>query len=157
MAIALLTLAIILSLFLLSVAAQAQDLGFFMGSMFDRLDTNHDGALSKEEISSARGRMFDRMDTNHDGVVTVAEIEAARASAQARGAKRLANIAKLRSEMPTPSERLAAMDGNHDGKITREEFVNSSPWFDRMQKNGGVVTKADFAAFIDQNQIDKKR
>jgi hypothetical protein len=48
------------------------------------------------------------------------------------------------------------MDKNHDGKITREEFVNSSPWFDRLQKNGGV-SKADFAAFIDQSQSEKKQ
>ena len=50
--------------------------------------------------------------------------------------------------MRTPSERFAAMDKNRDGKITREEFVEPSPWFDRLQKNG-VVTKADFAALLD--------
>jgi len=156
MAISLITLAIILSLFLFSLAAQAQDLGFFAESMFDRLDTNRDGVLTKDEVRAARAEMFDRIDTNRDGVVTVAEIEAAKASRQERSAKRLARLAELRAQMQTPSERLAAMDKDGDGKITREEFVNQSPWFDRMQKNGGVVTKADFAAFLDKKQNDKQ-
>lgn len=156
MAIALITFATILALFLFSVAAQAQDLGFLMGSMFDRIDANRDGVISKEEVRTARAQMFDRIDANHDGVVTVAEIEAAKASRQERAARRLARLTELRAEMPTPSERLAAMDKDGDGKISRAEFVSQSPWFDRMQKAGGVVTKEDFAAFIDEKQGDKQ-
>jgi Ca2+-binding EF-hand superfamily protein len=157
MAISLITFAAMLGLFLFSIAAQAQDLGFFAESMFDRLDANHDGVLSKDEVRAARAETFDRIDTNHDGVVTVAEIEAAKASRQERAAKRLSRLAELRAQMQTPSERLAAMDKDGDGKISRAEFVNQSPWFDRMPKNGaGVVTKADFAAFLDKAQNAKQ-
>ncbi len=46
------------------------------------------------------------------------------------------------------------MDKNRDGKITREEFVSASPWFDRLQK-AGAITKAEFAAIIDGKQNEK--
>lgn len=156
MAIALITFATILGLFLFSIAAHAQDLGFLMGSMFDRLDTNRDGVITKDEVRAARAQTFDRIDANRDGVITVTEIESAKGRMQERAARRLARMAELRAEMPTPSERLAAMDKNGDGQISRAEFVDQSPWFDRMQKNGGVVTKEDFAAFIDKRQSDKQ-
>ena len=50
--------------------------------------------------------------------------------------------------MATPSERFSAMDKNHDGKVTREEFADSTSWFNRIAKNGGI-TKDDFVKFLD--------
>ena len=46
------------------------------GSSFGRLDENHDGKLSRAEMSSGRERdaavnaIFDRIDTNHDGYIS---------------------------------------------------------------------------------------
>jgi len=50
--------------------------------------------------------------------------------------------------MATPSERFVDMDKNHDGKVTREEFADSTSWFNRIAKNGGI-TKDDFVKFLD--------
>jgi hypothetical protein len=49
-----------------------------------KLDTNHDGQLSREEVKGhARlEKGFDRMDTNKDGVLSKEELEAARAKAK---------------------------------------------------------------------------
>jgi glycine/D-amino acid oxidase-like deaminating enzyme len=84
----------------------------FSDSMFQRLDTNHDGTLTRQEAEAVvqqmggRGHMiertfgtaqsltltqfeaaalarFDAEDTNHDGVVSAAERDAARAARQA--------------------------------------------------------------------------
>ncbi len=43
-----------------------------------RMDTNHDGQVSREEFRAAGVADFDRLDTNKDGVVTRAEIDASR-------------------------------------------------------------------------------
>ncbi|HSQ95226.1 MAG TPA: EF-hand domain-containing protein [Croceibacterium sp.] len=44
-----------------------------------RMDTNHDGQVSREEFLAAEVADFDRLDTNKDGIVTRAEIDASRA------------------------------------------------------------------------------
>jgi hypothetical protein len=86
---ALVAVAIILGLLPLGVGiANAQVLGFLADSIFDRLDTNHDGILSRDEVRAARSTMFDRIDTDRSGTATLAEIEAAKAKAQERRAKR---------------------------------------------------------------------
>ena len=131
-------------------AAQAQEPGRFAERMFDRIDADHDGVLTRAEVQAARGRMFDRLDTNHDGAVTAAEAEAARNQAQARAAGRLARLAERRAQMPTQGERLAALDGNRDGLVSRGEFVAGTDWFDRLDTTGRGVTKAQFAASLDQ-------
>jgi Ca2+-binding EF-hand superfamily protein len=45
---------------------------------FDAADTNHDGALSREEAKATQmiSHHFDEIDANHDGLVTLAEIQA---------------------------------------------------------------------------------
>src|SRR5690349_1438104 len=51
------------------------------GQWFSRLDTNHDGAISKDEATAAAQarvqKMFDRLDANHDGLITQEEMRAA--------------------------------------------------------------------------------
>jgi hypothetical protein len=73
---------------------------------FDRLDTNHDHALSLEEFQARpdfgakwREFEFDRADANHDGKVSRAEAQQA------------------------AKERFERLDANHDGVLTREELA----------------------------------
>jgi Ca2+-binding EF-hand superfamily protein len=73
---------------------------------FDRLDTNHDHALSLEEFLAQpdfgehrREFVFEHADQNHDGKVTRAEAEQA------------------------AKERFARLDANKDGVVTRDEFA----------------------------------
>lgn len=150
---ALVTAAIVLGLTLLGVAlAHADEVGGLAESMFDRLDANRDGIVTRDEVEAARGRVFDRLDADHDGAASAAEIEAAREAARKRGMKRLSRVADLRANMASPSERFEAMDLDKDGKLSRQEFVGASPWFDRISKNGGSLSKADFSRFLDAAQ-----
>ena len=76
------------------------------GQWFNRLDTNHDGAISKDEATAAAQarvqKMFDRLDANRDGLITQDEM---RAAAQAR-----------RAEMNAKADaRFKAADKNGDG------------------------------------------
>jgi len=84
------------------------------GRWLSQLDTNHDGAVSKEEASAAAqarvDKMFANVDANHDGLITQEEL---RAAAQAR-----------RAEMKAKAvARFKAADKNGDGFVTKEEFA----------------------------------
>jgi hypothetical protein len=53
--------------------------GRMMGMMARMADTNHDGAVSRDEFVAAALQRFDRMDANKDGTVTPDERQAAHA------------------------------------------------------------------------------
>ncbi len=125
-------------------AGQAQEPDRFANRMFDRIDADHDGVLTRSEVQVARSRMFDRLDADRDGTLTTAEAEAARNQARARAARLSERFAG------TQGERLAALDRNRDGLVSRDEFVAGTGWFDRMDSTGRGVTKAQFAALINQ-------
>jgi Ca2+-binding EF-hand superfamily protein len=80
-------------------------------AQFDAADANHDGVLTKEELTAVMtaqmgsappqqmiDTIFAAMDTDHDGKVTAAEAE------------------KLRGD------RFDQADANHDGTLTAEEM-----------------------------------
>jgi Ca2+-binding EF-hand superfamily protein len=99
------------------------------GQWFSRLDTNHDGAISKDEASAAADARVDRMfanaDTNHDGLITQDEL---RAAAQAR---RAAMKAKF-------DARIKAADKNGDGVLSKDEAAALPMFarrFDRLDIN----------------------
>jgi Ca2+-binding EF-hand superfamily protein len=82
------------------------------GRWFSQLDTNHDGAVSREEAAAAAqarvDKMFAKVDTNNDGLITQEEL---RAAAQARRAEAKAKAAA----------RFKAADKNSDGFLSKEE------------------------------------
>jgi hypothetical protein len=124
--------------------AHAQDPDRLTGAVFDRMDTNSDGFVTKNEAQAARIRLFDRLDADGDGFVTTAEADTARSR---RG--RFARAAELRAQMVPQGERLAELDTNRDGRISRDEFVaGGTPMFDRLDTTGRGLSRADFAAFL---------
>ena len=71
----------------------------------ERVDTNHDGKISKEERDAARAKYEERFkaaDTNHDGGLSRDEI-------------------KKSGEFRAIERNFDAMDTNKDGKVTLEE------------------------------------
>jgi Secreted protein acidic and rich in cysteine Ca binding region len=90
-----------------------------------RLDTNKDGRINRDEIMPRMAKRFTAVDANGDKVVTVAEIDA---MLQKR-------LEARRTKM------LELMDANKDGSITEAEFNRvADSMFDKADTdhNGGV-------------------
>lgn len=52
--------------------ARFHDIG---AKRFDRIDSDHNGKLSKAEFAAPAEKMFDRLDRNHDGVIAPDELQ----------------------------------------------------------------------------------
>jgi Ca2+-binding EF-hand superfamily protein len=111
------------------------------GRWFSQLDTNHDGAVSREEATAAAqarvDKMFANLDTNHDGLITQDEL---RAAAEARRAEMKAKAAA----------RFKAADANGDGLLSKEE-ATAIPMlarrFDRLDTNqDGMLSPEEIEA-----------
>lgn len=97
--------------------------------MFKRLDTNHDGRISRDEWTR-KPEAFDRLDANSDGAITLEEAEAA--------SKHAADRAR---------EAFATMDQNQDAQVSREEWKGTPEAFDRLDVNrNGVITREELQA-----------
>lgn len=129
--------------------ATANEIGPTAERLFARADSNQDGYISKDELHAIRARWFDRLDSDGDGHVSPAELQAARQSAGQQRGRRLARLAERRGSRPDPQARLAALDRNGDGRISREEFVTGADErFDRLAGSRGVG-RAEFAVLIE--------
>ncbi len=88
-----------------------------------RIDTNHDGAASREEwvAYGNHDAGFTAIDTDKDGRVTVAELRAFRAA----NAKTDAERAALKAENPKfdPDIAIRMADTNRDGGVSEAEWV----------------------------------
>jgi Ca2+-binding EF-hand superfamily protein len=111
------------------------------GRWFSQIDTNHDGAISKEEaLAAAQARIdkqFAKVDTNHDGLITQEEL---RAAAQARRAEAKAKAAA----------RFKAEDKNGDGFLSKDEAAANrflARRFDQLDTNkDGMLSPEEVAA-----------
>jgi Ca2+-binding EF-hand superfamily protein len=114
---------------MLTLPAMAQRAMQDPSQIFDQADTNHDGRVSRDEFLAARSARFDKLDRNHDGDLTDADIPAF-----------LQSNASMMQKMHA---MLASADTNHDGKVSREEFVQQGmQLFDMADTNhDGYVDK----------------
>ena len=125
------------------------DVAAHVQKMFARLDTNHDGFITKAEVDALEAqhadklekraerfdpaKIFDRLDANHDGKVTEAEAEAAHHEhAVAKGGQPA--IAKA-----TGAGRMfARADANKDGILTRAEFDTAAAQMKAHMEQAGM-------------------
>jgi len=106
---------------------------------FNEADSNHDGNISQSEWQSASLREakehFTRLDANRDGKVSRAEMDQARSEHMGRHGERGGRMRALdtdgdqqlsRAEIGDKMPKLAAdfdrLDGNRDGKLSRDEI-----------------------------------
>jgi len=89
-----------------------------------------DHVMTRAEVSEHIAKMFAKLDTNHDGFITKDEIEAVHARMEAAMAKagdvprRLAEHGVFIGDRGAMFDRL---DTNHDGNISRQEFMAGGP------------------------------
>lgn len=126
--------AVLISGLALPGAVQAQTTP--IAALIDRLDSDGDGIVSRDEIAAARERLFERLDANGDGNLDAGEIDALRDAIMDRA---VAMQARLGSQ-------LRRMDANGDGTISAEEFRTRTLLFDLADRDGdGKLSPAEFA------------
>jgi Ca2+-binding EF-hand superfamily protein len=125
------------------------------------MDTNHDGRLSREELSKA-AELFDRLDRNHDGALDskeLTELPAATSTAtatttpppagktarkHAKGAGAGAHLAKL----------LQKADKDNDGKLSMDEAPKGmKKHFAKIDINGdGFLDKGELETWFKRHR-----
>lgn len=108
--------------------------GRWADRMFERLDADGDGRVTRAEADAMRGAMLRRADRDGDGLITEAEM---RAAAAERASERAA-------------KRFVVLDGNGDGRVDADEIASrAEARFLRADADGdGVVTRAEFDAAL---------
>ncbi len=107
-----------------------------------RADADGDGSLTRAELNAALDARFARADANGDGAIDQAERDAARAERRERMRERRAE----RGRDGRRGGRMARLDTNGDGVITRDEVPHERGLaiFDRVDTNGdGQIDQAE--------------
>lgn len=98
----------------------------FRQRLFDQIDTNHDGVVSRVEYQAWVDSRFDKLDSNHDGHVDANEIAKSAATAE-RVQKR--------------AEGFIKRNGNGDSTVSKTAFeAKAMARFDRMGSGADTLT-----------------
>ena len=122
------------------------------GMMFQKLDANGDGVISKAEFNAFNVRHFKKLDTNKDGKLTPEELQGGHKQEMGHG-----------DGTTHLDQRFNAADANQDGGLDREEANNMpmlSQYFDEVDTNrDGKVTRQEYFDAMPllhgANKIDK--
>jgi len=132
--------------------AKNPDIERRVADVFNRLDTNNDGKISRQEAQGPFSKNFDQIDRNKDGFLDKEEVR----QALERFAQRNPEAAKSKAaEVRTvPQRRIPdfdAFDLDADGVLTREEWQKTrfSDSFDAIDANkDGRIDRKEFETYF---------
>lgn len=115
--------------------------------VFDEVDANADGKVTKEELAAHRNAMIAAMDTDKDGTLSEAELLAAHQKRKAE--KEAAREARMVGRM------IERLDANKDGVLSVTEMTlpqnRAERMFDRADADGdGVISRDEAQAIRDR-------
>jgi Ca2+-binding EF-hand superfamily protein len=101
---------------------------------FDKIDSNSDGEVTRDEFATSARQHFATCDSNHDGFLTLTEMKASEVKKGAKGM--------------SPTEKIKKFDTDGDGRLTIEEMTTGKQaMFDTMDKDqDGRLTESEFSA-----------
>ncbi len=134
--------------------------------LFELLDTNHDGRLNVRELRAAPD-LLAAADTNQDGRIGGSEIPRRLRLELMRGegTAPATGVIVSRSSARQPAARASAqgpawfqkMDRNHDGDVSRREFLGTPQDFDRIDTNHDGLIDAAEAAAAQADRAERER
>lgn len=93
--------------------------------MLKRYDTNNDGKIEQAEIQAALTKGFTKLDKNANGSIDLEEFKDRR---------------KMRNR-GNPEKRFERLDKNGDKLLSKEEFITTRPFLERLDSNkDGILT-----------------
>ncbi|MBB1250018.1 EF-hand domain-containing protein [Rhizobium sp. G21] len=148
--------------------------------MFDKTDTDQNGALSQSEFVSSRPtkmseetatKLYSKIDTEGTGSVSFDQLSASMQAPESRlGGEAMGAMMGLRQQggmppmagMGDPSSLYEDLDADADGKMTASEFLAKAPGGQDDAKakelfsaidseNQGYVTEEQFTTFMSEN------
>ena len=96
-----------------------------MGQMWQKMDTNGDGQVSKDEFVNARGAMFDKMDTNGDGILQDSERQAAHEKVRAEMKEKHQD--RMEARKANWQEKRDEWRSNHKGRHHKADETADTP------------------------------
>ena len=151
-----LSCALALSLAATTVGAQGMARG---ANFLETWDQDGDGAVTQAEVAERRADIFATFDADGDGVLSDTEFAALNETRETTRARMMDNMGMGMGGMGRGMGRGMAMgladaegfqkamnDTDGDGQVTRDEFVQRTPFFfKRMDRDGdGQITEQDF-------------
>jgi Ca2+-binding EF-hand superfamily protein len=119
----------------------------------ERCDTNGDGQITLNEVQNQRAEHFGQMDADGNGFASAEELESFKAQMreqyQNQEAQTQCGHRKHRGQGRGgfgKGNRHQRLDNDGDGQISRDEFINNVPMFDRFDANNdGILTQEELA------------
>jgi Ca2+-binding EF-hand superfamily protein len=97
---------------------------------FDRIDANHDGAITQDEYIAAATAHFNKVDVNGTGEITAQQIAS--------------SPRMVRHEQRFAAREVKRMDTNGDGSVSQDEYIAAAKTrFAKLDKNGDGFIEAD--------------
>lgn len=107
-----------------------------------RIRTMTDKVTTRDEVAAHVRRMFEHLDANHDGFVTREEVDSLHQRVMSMHDGMAKEMAGRGMKVPDRAAAFDRLDTNHDGTISRQEFMAAKPHLEEhrvmVMRDGGM-------------------